>query len=216
MVSKAQESYQNRASRTVPVNRRRQRAWEWEDTRRPAWVAWVSILCIIALLVGVLALSTSDRVSAPQNINGDQLGPFDVATQREYEVQADTALDAMEGDAPRWALLTPKTAVQPTALSPLVDDPQMRVSVLLVGPVQWVLPEPARGQQRIDVLRNAENTMAAGAGLRPQDIRVEGVLIRARPQELRALRQRPEVLAVEPADPGAVYGRIGLRPSTPS
>lgn len=204
--------FKNRLSQSVPADKKRSRQLDWEDTRKPAWVAWLSVLCVIAILVGVLALSGSDRTSAPQNINGDRLGPYDVATTEEYEQQAADAMAAMEGDAPRWALVTPREPMQPRELAGALQSPKLRVSTLLVGPIQWVTPEPAAGQRRADVLRQAEESMAVAAGLRPSDIRADGVLVYGAPEELKAVDESPDVRAVEPAHPGAVYGRMGVRP----
>lgn len=201
-----------RQSQQVAADKKRSRQLDWEDTRRPAWVAWLSVLCLIALLVSILALSSSDRVSKPQNINGDQLGPFDVATSQEYFADSEQKLEQAQGDQPRWALVTPRAPMAPSKLARSVSDPDLRVSTLLVGPVQWVIPEPASGLRRADVLRGAAEQMAEGAGVKPSDIKVEGVLVRGTPEQLRAVAEDSAIAAVEPADAGAVYGRIGIRP----
>lgn len=205
-----------RQSQAVPKDKKRSRKLDWEETRRPTWVAWLAGLCLLALFCGILALSSSNRVSAPQNVNGDQLGPFDTASTQEYITQADAALNDMTGDAARWALVTPKEPESPVKLADAVADPGLRVSTLLVGPVQWKLPEPAHGMRRVDVLRQAGETMASGAGLRESDIKVEGVLVYGTPEQLRQIEKADGIAAVEPAHSGAVYGRIGVRPLTPA
>ena len=91
------QQFAARKSQQVAADKKRSRQLDWEDTRRPAWVAWLSVLCLIALLVSILALSSSDRVSKPQNINGDQLGPFDVATSQEYFAESEQQLEQV-----RW------------------------------------------------------------------------------------------------------------------
>ena len=204
--------YRARLSQQVPVDKKRSRELDWEDTRRPAWVAWLAGLCLLVLFIGILGLSASDRVSAPQNINGDQLGPFDTASNQEYFQQAEQSLRDMQGEQARWALVTPKDEANPVELTEPLRDPELRVSTLLVGPVQWVLPEPAKGLQRKDVLQQATRSMAAGAGLRESDIKAEGVLVYGTPEQLRKIAEQPKIAAVEPAAADAVYGRMGVRP----
>ena len=207
-----EQQFAARKSQQVAADKKRSRQLDWEDTRRPAWVAWLSVLCLIALLISILALSSSDRVSKPQNINGDQLGPFDVATSQEYFAEAEQKLEQVQGDQPRWALVTPRSPMPPSTLARSVRDADLRVSTLLVGPVQWVIPEPASGLRRADVLRKAAEQMAEGAGVSPSAIKVDGVLVRGTPEQLRAVAEDSSIAAVEPAHEGAVYGRIGIRP----
>ena len=64
-----------RSAEQIPADKRTRRRLEWEDTRRPAWVMWLSVACLITLVVTVIALSNSDRMSQATAINGDVLGP---------------------------------------------------------------------------------------------------------------------------------------------
>lgn len=209
------QDFRTRQSQSFAVNKKRRRELDWEDTRKPAWVAWVSILCIIALFVAVLALSQSDRISKPQNINGDQLGPYDLS-RVEYDREAEKLIGEMQGDQPRWALVSPDKAVNSKELTAMFKGmDSLRVSTLLLGPIQWKLAEPAMGKTREDVFQQAVGIMSKGSGIRAQDIRFDGVLVHGTPQELRELDNKPGVFAVEPAHPEAVYGRIGVRPLTP-
>lgn len=207
--------FRARQARQVAADKKRSRQLDWEDTRRPAWVAWLAGVCLLAILVGILALSTSDRVAKPQNINGDQLGPFHQSVE-EYDAHAADKLRSMTGDSPRWALVTPEQPASAAALADMTRDLDLRVSTLLLGPAQWPLPEPAVGQRRIDVYEAAIDGIAKGSGLPKQQIKVEGVVVYARPDVLRELDKRSGVKIVEPAHPEAVFGRIGIRPVSPS
>jgi hypothetical protein len=208
-----------RASEKIPADRRTRRKLDWEDTRRPAWVMWLSVACLVVLVAVVIALSTSDRVSGPQAVNGDSLG---ITTGEEVPAYVDRArgsLDAMTGDVPRWALVTPDhpaTVDDLTAVfSPL---PDIRVSTLLAGGTQQAVPEPAAGHQRADVFATARERAAAGAGAPVDDpaLDVLGVVVHAAPADLTTLAHTPGVLAVEAAPQDAVFGRIGFRPVAPA
>ena len=200
-----------RQSAAVPADRARQRELDWEDTRRPWWVGVIALLCVIVLLAGLVVLSQSSRTSAPTLTNGDQLGPF----EENYPAVADAAFAAMEGDEPRWALVTPaepQTADELTRMFTGLGSDQLRVSTLLLGPISMPIAEPAAGMTRLDVFNAVANQLAGALGGRPTDVRFEGVLVRATPDVLREIKSRPGVQLVEPAAVGAAYGRIGLRP----
>ena len=124
-----------RSPQVVKPNRARQRELDWEDTRRPAWVAWLGGICAIALLVGITVMAQSDRTSKPMHINGDQLGPFYMSDQA-YEQHSRELLDEAEGDEPRWALVSPDKAMGPKDFAKVFDIPhadRVRVSTLLIG-----------------------------------------------------------------------------------
>ncbi|HJC86289.1 MAG TPA: hypothetical protein H9751_12280 [Candidatus Corynebacterium faecigallinarum] len=208
-----------RSSERIAPNRKVRRKREWADTRRPAWVMWLSVLCLVALGITVLTLSNSERMSRPQAINGDSLGPetgetvVDYVTRaRESLVEAETGADS---DDPRWALVTPMVPAGTEPLTEMLSDQaDLRVSTLLAGNTQWSLPEPAVGQHRGDVFAEARALMAANAGVEVDDpaLDVLGVLVHGTPAQLRALDDRPDVLTVEALPADAVYGRIGMRP----
>lgn len=207
-----------RASERIPGDRRTRRKLEWEETRRPAWVMWLSVACLIALVVVVIALSTSDRVSQPQAVNGDSLGIEGEEDTAAYVDRAHGTLDAMSGDGGRWALVTPATPGTVENLTGIFSPlPAIRVSTLLAGGSQQAVPEPAAGHQRADVFAAAREQAAAGAGATVDDpaLDVLGVVVHATPADLTALDRDPRVLAVEAAPQDAVFGRIGFRPVTP-
>ena len=202
---------ESRSPQVVKPNRARQRELDWEDTRRPAWVAWLGGLCAIALLVGIMVMAQSDRTSKPMHINGDQLGPFYMSDQA-YEEHSRQLLNEAEGNEPRWALVSPATAMAPKDFAKVFDIPhadRVRVSTLLIGPVvQRPIPEPAAGLRREDVFTIATE------GLEGEKVAINGALVYAAPAELKAIAENPKVMAVEPAPVDAAYGRMGIRAVT--
>ena len=201
----------SRSPQVVKPNRARQRELDWEDTRRPAWVAWLGGICAVALLVGIMVMAQSDRTSKPMHINGDQLGPFYMSDQA-YEEHSRQLLDEAEGNEPRCALVSPTTAMVPKDFAEVFDIPhsdRVRVSTLLIGPVvQRPIPEPAAGLRREDVFTIATE------GLEGEDVAINGALVYAAPAELKAIAEDPKVMAVEPAPVDAAYGRMGIRAVT--
>lgn len=206
--------YQIRRSRKIQRDKKRFRQLDWEDTRRPAWVAWLSLVCLLVMFLGVLALSTSDRTSKPQPVNGDTLGPFGVSGV-EYQREADEKLAQADGDGPRWALVSPELEWSAEELTDLLRGFDSRVSTLLYGPgVQIPVPEPAVGHTRRDVIDLAaqELSRASQNTISPDEVRFSGVIVYAPLAALRELRDSsPLVFAVEPAADGAVLARMGIR-----
>lgn len=208
-----------RTSRKIAPDRKVRRRREWEDTRRPAWVMWLSVLCLVALAGTVIALAGSDRMSQPQAINGDMLGPDNSETLDEYVTRAGTTWQdtADTSEEARWALVTP---VEPAGTQELTEIfsgmSGMRVSTLLYANSRWEIAEPADGHRREDVFAGARDQVAANAGAGEDDpaLDVLGVLVHATPDGLAALDDREDVLAVEALPPDASYGRFGLRPVT--
>ncbi len=202
---------ESRSPQVVKPNRARQRELDWEDTRQPAWVAWLGGVCAVALLVGIMVMAESDRTSKPMHINGDQLGPFYMSDQA-YEEHSRTLLDEADGDEPRWALVSPAEVMVPKDFAKVFDIPhaeRVRVSTLLIGPVvQRPIPEPAAGLRREDVFTIATE------GLEGENVAINGALVYAAPAELKAIAENPKVMAVEPAPVDAAYGRMGIRAVT--
>lgn len=206
--------YAARSPMQVKADKKRQRELDWRDTRRPAWVAWLSGVCVFVMLLGVLALASNGRTSAPQAVNGDQLGPYGEAIM-DYDATSEQKIQAMTGDEPRWALVSPN----PDALWSSADvigvlsGFDARVSTLFAGPgARRELPEPAVGHTRADVINQATASLALQGQMRPEDVRFDGLLVYARPDQLRALDQR--VFAVEPAPVDSAYGHFGIRTVT--
>lgn len=208
-------------SQRIPGNPKRARELDWEATRKPAWVMYLSLLCILALCAGLLAVAGSDRVSKPTLINGDQLGPIDVQGP-EYAEYATNLLDTMEGEEPRWALVSRASGWSAAELGATLEQFDGRVSTLyFTQAAQWVISEPTPGQPRLQPIADAIELWASRAGMPAEALRVRSVLVFGTPAELRALHQDAGTNAgsnadisdviVEPAPVGAVYGRIGVR-----
>lgn len=211
----------SRPSRRIAPNRKVRRRREWEDTRRPAWVMWLSVVCLVCLAVTVIALASSERMSRPQAINGDVLGPDNSETVDEYLTRAAESVQDAEptepADAARWALMSPADPADPDELAEIFSGMSaLRVSTLLSAESRWEIPEPADGHRRADVFAATREQVAASAGVGLDDpsLDVLGVLVHGTPAELRELSGRPGVLAVEALPPDAAYGRFGLRPVT--
>lgn len=203
------------AAEAIPANKRMRRKLEWEDTRRPAWVMWLSMLCLVLLFVSIFALANSVRMSRPTAINGDMLGPQNGESIDAYATRAAATIADVSDDQPRWALLSPEEPADVAALSAIfTDHPELRVSTLLAGGLQWQVPEPAVGLRREDVFAAVRDRMSAtaffpdGSG----ELRITGVIVRGTPVQLAALAATPHVKAVEALPPDAVYGRFGMRP----
>lgn len=211
----------SRPSRRIAPNPKVRRRREWEDTRRPAWVMWLSVVCLVCLAVTVIALASSERMSRPQAINGDVLGPDNSETVDEYLTRAAESVQDAEptepADAARWALMSPAEPADPDELAEIFSGMSaLRVSTLLSAESRWEIPEPADGHRRADVFAATREQVAASAGVGLDDpsLDVLGVLVHGTPAELRELSGRPGVLAVEALPPDAAYGRFGLRPVT--
>lgn len=210
-----------RPSRRIAPDRKARRRREWEDTRRPAWVMWLSVVCLVCLAVTVIALASSERMSRPQAINGDVLGPDNSETVDEYLTRAAESVQDAESaepaDAARWALVSPVEPADPDELAEIFSGMSaLRVSTLLSAESRWEIPEPADGHRREDVFAATREQVAASAGVGLDDptLDVLGVLVHGTPAELQELSDRPGVLAVEALPPDAAYGRFGLRPVT--
>lgn len=106
-----------RSAEQIPADKRTRRRLEWEDTRRPAWVMWLSVACLIALVVTVIALSNSDRMSQATAINGDVLGPETGESTGDYLARAGEALAATTG-TPRAGPWCPRTVRRMSPPSP--------------------------------------------------------------------------------------------------
>lgn len=201
--------YARRSPQVIDKNKKRVRELEWQDTRRPAWVAWISVLCLIIIVVSLILLSFSNRVSKPMHVNGDQLGPMDAQGQQ-YEAQAAEKLKTMEGTEPRWALMTTQDSWTMPELADVLRGFDGRVSTLYFSPAASLeVPEPIPGHTRLDTLQAAAELQAHVAQIQPQDIVATSALIYGSPEQLLSLSEHA---TVEPAPEGATFGRIGIRP----
>ncbi|WP_282938055.1 hypothetical protein [Corynebacterium auriscanis] len=211
----SQDAYHRRRSQAIAVNKRRRRQLDWEDTRKPAWVAWLSGVCTIALLLTLLALGATEDSTAPI-ANGDRLGPFDTS-RMQYQHQAQQRLAEAQGDEPRWALVLADKPWTSDSMAKLLSDVEtshqrLRVSTVYAagsGLLAEAVGEPAIGHTRADVFANVALDLAGENPRVAKQVVFDAMLVYGKPDTLRALSQR--VFSVEPAPVDAVYGKIGVR-----
>lgn len=187
--------------------------WPW---------ALLALLCVIGLVAAVVILSGSDRMSRGPLVNGDALGPGATESVAAYVARADASLSGLDdagGDPSRhWALVSFLPAQGPRESAAAVEGiPGLRVAQLVVGAGGFrALPEPIAGENRADVLAREFDTYVTAlnlpAGTAPGG--VSGLVIEGMPEQLREIRTRPGVTAVEALPAGAVAGHFGVRPLT--
>ncbi|WP_080794125.1 hypothetical protein [Corynebacterium pacaense] len=173
----------------------------------------VAALCLVALLLLVLMLSTDDRVAKPMAINGDSLGQVSGETPEQYRQRAAMTLESATG--PAFALVTFEQPVAPE-LAATELEPLARVSAItLDGSTPVELPEPTGTEGRREVfdraIAQADRRMD---GLAPQHI--DAAVVYDSGANLRAVAQRGGVFAVEVLPTDAAWGRFGVRPVTVS
>lgn len=207
--------YHHRRSQSIAVNKRRRRQLDWEDTRKPAWVAWLSGVCTIALLLTLLALGAANDSSSP-TVNGDQLGPYDTS-RAQYQLRAKKVLAETTGTQPRWALVLADKPWTSESLARTLAEVEsqgerLRVSTLYaagVGLQADPVGEPAVGHTREDVFQDAAVIQAGGDPDGARHVRFDAMLVYGTPELLRALSDH--VFSVEPAPADAIYSKIGVR-----
>ncbi|MEJ5920605.1 MULTISPECIES: hypothetical protein [unclassified Corynebacterium] len=196
-------------------------------------LAAIAFLCVIGMAILFVYLSNSDRMSKPQNINGDMLGPEVTESAPAYVKRADDSLNNREkeeaelrdpgaaGVHPKyWALVsfdTPGTTRTAAASVKGIED--LRVASMVVGPMMTRdLPEPVGKEQRLDVLNREMEIVYESSGLAKDDpnVTVNGLIVHADLATLRDIRDNKGVSAVEALPADAARGRFGIRPMLPS
>lgn len=192
-------------------------------------MAALSAVCVIALVAVMVVLSTSDRMSKPQNINGDFLGPESWESLTAYSARADESLDLIsretsqsESDEPSrkdpkfWALVTFHEPLDYSRAAKSVDGlAQLRVASMILGSmVTRDLPEPGKAANRERLMHDEVELVAASAGLATDDpkLLINGLIVYGDATTLKQTRQRPDIAAVEALPSDAVRGRFGVRP----
>ena len=184
--------------------------------------ALLSLVSVLTLIVLLVIASGSTRVSQPQHLNGDALGPEYGEDLAAYAQRADETLarateaDAAGTGAHMWAMVT---FAQPLDVSGTVaavtDVLQLRVSGLIIG-VNYVrdIPEPTTDSTLSDLVAAEVELVAAAAGvpLTDDQVKVGGLIVYGDVTALKQLRQRPEIAAVEALPADAVHGRFGIKP----
>lgn len=136
---------------------------------------------------------------APVALQGDTLGPLQGESAHEYARRAEGTLDHEDASFALVTFVDPLGAADAAA----VLWPASRVSALVVrGQAPIVVPEPAIGRTRIDVLRSATTNPLTGA------------VVHCRREELLRISADERVLAVEMLPADAVWGAFALTPST--
>nr|WP_120492246.1 hypothetical protein [Corynebacterium lactis] len=218
----------NAPSRRAKEDRAPSRRAHSSSSISPA-MAVLSAVCVIALVAVLMVLSTSDRMSKPQNINGDFLGPESWETLAAYSARADESLgritletsnserDEPSRPAPRfWALVTfgePLDYKRAAASVEGVAD--LRVASIILGSaVTRDLPEPGPAAGRQQLIDNEVRLVAASAGMAAGDPRllINGLIVYGDADTLKQVRHRADIAAVEALPEGAVRGRFGVRP----
>lgn len=188
----------------------------------------ISLLCVAVLIITLGVMATTERVSKPQNINGDVVGPEQSESISDYVSRADKSLaDAAtetqsyvdnHPDDPKpkfWALVTfNRPGDANVAAQAVTDVTGLRVASMVVGAVVTRdLPEPISGAQRLDVFTREMERLRASSGLALNDpqMQITGVMIYGDIDMLKAVRQRADVAAVETLPMDAVQGRFGVR-----
>ncbi|MBV7296204.1 hypothetical protein KRX51_09805 [Corynebacterium sp. TAE3-ERU12] len=186
------------------------------DSVHPLMAA-LAVLCTIALVAVFIVAAFSDRVIGQPTINGDLLGPQEGENAAAYIARADEELAAMDGDQPRWALVSFVPAITADIVDLRVPAGSVRVGrVLIAGSAGFDVPEPTRGATRAEVIRR-EAGFAGGRGqpftlTDDGTLLVSGLVVYAVPNDLRTLKTVAGVAAVEPLPEDAAYGRFGVRP----
>ena len=198
------------------------------------WLAGLSALLLLAIVVGVLA---PDRQAT---VPGAALGPGGREKVSDYTARAAASLDDVGPAEQRWALLSPTVELDSAAAAELVQG--LRTSrVLLRVPLPRVqtpldalevadqgdltgelseLERLAGGHQKalaeVSTGRAAAVAAAAGARLTAGCACVVGLVVRGTGDALRAVAARPLVRTLELAPSDTGYGGLSVVPLLPS
>lgn len=192
-------------------------------------MAIISAVSIILLVVLFALASTSDRVSKPQNLNGDSLGPESWESFDAYKTRADESLVRIQKEAfdleneqpvvekaKFWALVTfdePKDAEEAAKLAE--KEPSLRVaSMILGGIITRNLPQPNKAASELELMKNQQKIAAQYADV-PMDndgLKINGLIVYGSAETLVEVRSLPYVSAVQALPSDAARGRFGIRP----
>ncbi|MDO5029625.1 MAG: hypothetical protein Q4E11_03450 [Corynebacterium sp.] len=192
-------------------------------------MAIISAVSVVLLVVLFALAATSDRVSKPQNLNGDSLGPESWETFDAYRTRADESLVRIQKeafdleneqpiveDAKFWALVTfdePKDASQAAELAEAA--PSLRIaSMVLGGIVTRHLPQPSPAASEVELIKKQQELSAkyAEVPLDDDSLKINGFIVYSNSETLVAVRELPYVAAVQALPSDAARGRFGIRP----
>lgn len=173
-------------------------------------IAALVLLCLV-IAAAVFGLSRSDRTAKPMAINGDTIGRDASETLSDYQARSAAELAALGDDDTVYALVSfsePLSAAQAAGL--ISGVPLTRVNALVFdGSKEIALPEPTAQRSREDVFADwLRRVHAAGIDVPG----IDGLIVYDRVGTIKMLAGRSGILAIQPAPPGAVWGRIGIQP----
>lgn len=209
--------------------RRQARANTVNDGSISPTMAIISAVSVVILVVLFALAATSDRVSKPQNLNGDSLGPESWESFDAYRTRADESLVRIQKeafdleneqpiveDAKFWALVTfdePKDARQAAKLAEV--EPSLRVaSMIFGGLITRHLPQPSPAASEVALIENQQKLAATYAEV-PLDhdgLKINGFIVYGNSETLVLVRELPYVAAVQTLPSDAARGRFGIRP----
>lgn len=208
---------------------REQRAKNSGDGSISPVMALLSGICVVMLVIVLAIASTSDRVSKPQNLNGDVLGPEPWEAVDQYVVRADESLESMQNESDRlkhgqpvvedpkfWAMVTFGRLLDAKEAAQVYEqEPTLRVSTAIIGGVSTrFLPQPSKSASEQDLLEDQLDLAAAYADVPIDDERlgINGFLVYGDAETLMDVKKLPDVKAVEVLPSDAARGRFGIRP----
>lgn len=192
-------------------------------------MALISGFCVVVLVIVLAVASTSDRVSKPQNINGDALGPDPWEATEQYVERADESLENMKKedyqlkngqpvveDPKFWAMVTFDRLLDAQEAAQVYEkEPSLRVSTAIIGGVSTrYLPQPSKMASEEKLLQDQLELAAAYADVAIDDERLgfNGLLVYGDAAALMNVKKLPAVKAVEALPSDAARGRFGIRP----
>lgn len=209
--------------------RRQARAKSSNDGSISPTMAILSALSVILLVVILAVASTSDRVSKPQNINGDSLGPESWESVEAYKARADESMVLIQKEAQNleskqpvvkhpefWALVTfdkPRDASQAAELAD--RNPTLRVaSMVFGGVIIRNLPQPSEAASEQRLLEDQLKIAAEYADVPVDDesLLINGFIVHGSVDALNDVRALPYVKVVQALPSDAERGRFGIRP----
>ena len=180
---------------------------------------WRIVIALVSLVVCasliVVAAHDDASVSQAQSLNGDILGQDNDESSDHYVARADESLRQAPQDAPVFALITLATPLTPQEVAPLLRDIP-RVNALVMGTVRpLAVPEPTGTEDRADVM---SRYIGYASGLLQEsdhstsDLRITALVMYAPGNQLRELKDVPQVYAVETLPQGAQWNSFGVQP----
>lgn len=217
------------SSGSTNPQRRDTRAKSTGDGSISPVMALISGICVVGLAIVLAIASTSDRVSKPQNLNGDTLGPEPWEAVDQYVARADESLEDMKKESDRlehgqpivedpkfWAMVTFDRLLNANEAAQVYEKvPSLRVSTAIIGGLSTRhLPQPSKEADEEKLLQDQLELAAAYADVAIDDERLgfNGLLVYGDAETLMDVKKLTDVKAVEALPSDAARGRFGIRP----